>query len=51
MSKKGINLTGEDIACIVTIIIGGVYAIVNPERTGEAFNNTVWGIILIKIFW
>lgn len=51
MSKIKYKITGEDVACIITLLIGGVYAIVNPEYTSEAFNRTIWGIVLIKIFW
>ncbi len=45
------KLDAEDIACLLTIIIGGIIAITNPEKINEAFQGTILSIILIKIFW
>ena len=41
----------EDIACLLAIIIGGAVTIAHPDYMEDAFNNTVIGIILIKLFW
>lgn len=45
------KLTGEDIACLLAIVIGGAFALIYPDMRGEAFEKTVVCIILIKIFW
>lgn len=45
------EMNSEDIACLLAIIIGGLFAINNPDKMGEAFEYTVGGIILIKLFW
>lgn len=45
------KLTSEDLACLIAIAIGGLFALLNPELMGEAFEKTIWAVILIKIFW
>lgn len=45
------KLSAEDIACLLAIIIGGCVSIMNPEYMDDAIGNTVFAIILIKLFW
>jgi hypothetical protein len=45
------NLKAEDIAMLLAIIIGGIYAITNPEHINDAMNNTIISVILIRLFW
>ncbi len=45
------RMDSEDIACLLAIIIGGIYAIVNPDKLSESMETTILAIILIKIFW
>jgi hypothetical protein len=45
------EFTSEQIAMLIAITIGGTVAIINPEYMEMAFNKTILGIILIKIFW
>jgi hypothetical protein len=44
-------MNSEDIACLLAIIIGGIVTIIHPNYMGDAFNNTIIAIILIKLFW
>lgn len=46
-----IKITGQDIACLLAITIGGVLAITDPSCFKDYFEYTVYSIILIKMFW
>jgi hypothetical protein len=45
------ELTTKHIAMLAAIIIGGTIAAINPEHMEMAFNKTILGVVLIKIFW
>tara|TARA_R110000822_G_scaffold112666_7_gene243630 strand:- start:641 stop:790 length:150 start_codon:yes stop_codon:yes gene_type:complete len=45
------ELSSEEIAALIAIIIGGVYSIVNPEFSDDIFLKTIVAVILIKLFW
>ena len=45
------KIDAEDLACLLAIVIGGVFAIVNPEQVDDAFQYTVLGILTVKMFW
>lgn len=45
------EITPEDLACLLAIIIGGIFTILNPSKIKEGFEYTVIAIVLIKFFW
>tara|TARA_R110000851_G_scaffold142800_2_gene281532 strand:- start:1651 stop:1800 length:150 start_codon:yes stop_codon:yes gene_type:complete len=45
------ELNSADLACLLAIIIGGVYSIVNPEFSDDIFLKTIVAVMLIKLFW
>lgn len=46
-----IKIDAEDIACLLVIIVGGIFTIIYPDQAKDAFQGTVGSIILIKLFW
>ncbi len=45
------RIGAEDIAMLLAILIGGIYAITNPEHIDDAMSNTIMAVILIRLFW
>jgi hypothetical protein len=45
------KITSEQIAMLAAVVIGGIFAIVNPNQMESAFNTTIMAIVLIKLFW
>jgi|15BtaG_2_1085339.scaffolds.fasta_scaffold182153_1 drug/metabolite transporter (DMT)-like permease len=45
------EITSGDLACLIAIIIGGVYSIVNPSFSDDIFLKTIVAVVLIKLFW
>ena len=46
-----IKIDAEDIACLLVIIVGGVFGILYPDQIKDAFQGTLGSIILIKLLW
>lgn len=44
------HLDKEFILIILSVVIGGIIAIMNPEMMGDVFFNTILAIVLIKLF-
>ena len=40
----------DNFVCALAIIIGGLYAIVNPCDVGTAFSKTIGAVVLAKFF-
>jgi len=51
MNLKEQELKVSDIASLITLVIGGIFGIVNPEHSSNIFLNTMVSIIVIKSFW
>ena len=45
------EITSEQLAMLVAMLIGGGVAVANPDLMESAFNKTILAIILIKLFW
>lgn len=45
------EISSEQLAMLIAILIGGGVVITNPELMESAFQKTIMAIILIKLFW
>lgn len=45
------KLSTEQIGMLLAMLIGGTFAILNPEKTSDAFTYTLGACVLIKLFF